>query len=273
MFSIDKNPHVLSALNAVNSAYKMVSGEFSVLLLATGNIIKGLEGVGAIASGNPAIKMGLSIAGLVKSSFEAISTIPKASAISSFRSDLFEHVKDPDATATRQARIENLTQALSHIRDNEKSIRKTLIIAKEAGLVSRSNEALAGIGSTSRQEQDEALEKGELFIRQLRRRVDIKFGLSIAQLITKVSSVAVSISLVAAPPNPVTLSLAGVVGVATFALWGIEKIMVAKDPFGEPKDVWYEKVPHEIRTAVYKVSDAVKDFFSYKKPFLQPLFG
>lgn len=246
-----------------NSVYKAVSSEFSVLLGATTNIMKGLEGIGAVAIGNPVVKTALSICSTVKLFFEAAAALPKTVEIGNLRSEMFEHVKDPNPSALRERRIQDLTAAATYISANHKRIRTILGIAKTAGLLARAN-AAKDVAST------EDLEKGEEFVRNLRRRVDTKLGLTIAQLVTKVTGVALSAITLVIPSIPVTLILFGVVGLSALTLWGIEKIMLPQDPFGTPKDVWYETAPHKVRTAVYKVSDAIKDFFSPKKFSLQP---
>lgn len=261
--SVFNHPIIDSVKSTVHSAYKAVSAEFSVLLGATTNIIKGLEGLGALAIGNPVVKLALGVGGVVKSFFEAAAVLPKSIEIGKLRSELLEVVEDPNPSALRQRRIENLTASANYISANEKRIRTILGIAKSAGMLARAN-AAKNVAST------EDLEKGEEFIRTLRRRVNTKFGITLAQLVTKVSGVALSAVSLAIASIPVTLILFGVVGVSSLALWGIEKIMLPADPFNDPKDVWHETASHRIRTAVYKVSDAIKDFFSPKKMSFQP---
>lgn len=256
--AVFENPFVNNIKSAINTVYKSVSGEFSVLLGATTNIIKGLEGIGAVTIGNPVLKMALGVGGVVKSFFEAAAVLPKSVEIGNLRSEMFEQVKDPNTLDLRERRIQDLTASATYISNNEKRLRTTLGIAKTAGLLARANPA-------KNVESIEDLEKGEELIRTMRRRVNTKFGLTLAQLVNKASGVALSAISLAVASVPATLILFGVVGVSALALWGIEKIMLPQDPFGQPKDVWYETVPHRIRTAVYKVSDAMKDFFAPKK--------
>jgi hypothetical protein len=227
--------------------------------------MKGLEGVGVLVTGNPIAKLALSVADSVKLFFEAALTIPKTHDLRIFRSDMFEHVKDPNSADTLEHRIHNLTAACNYISKNDKNIRTTLMLAKQVGLVRRADEAKNGVASTDAAEQLKALEKGEEFIRNLRRRVNSHLGLTAATLAAKISGCAISVPLFLLPPNPVTLTIAGVVGLGSLFIWAAEKIMLPSDPFGEPKDVWYEKAPHRIRMASYRISDAVKNLFSQKK--------
>ncbi len=152
--------------------------------------MRGTQGVGAFSITSPGVKMAISVAGLVKSTFESIASIPKFYEAASFRSDLFEHVKAPNKSDSRAHRIQNLTEACTHIRDNEKTIRKSLFVAKNAGVLSKANEALEGLSSRNAKTQNQALEKGEEYVTNLRARVNSKFGVALANVVTKVSGLA-----------------------------------------------------------------------------------
>lgn len=252
---------VSAVLGGIYSAYRTVSKEYGVLLSATKNILTGLQGLMIIAANNPAVKLALSIADLVKGVFETIATLPNVHEMATFRSEFFEAVPDSRMVDLKRKKIKVLTKSCTYIVENEKRIRKILGIAKDAGLITRANEALAGL-STGR---DEEVQKAEAFILKLRQRTNAKYGLSIGHTVNKVSGVGVSISLIAAGPNPVSLSLMGLVGVSALGLWAYEKIMLPADPFRGPKDVWYETVPHKVRTALYSLSDRIKSFFTPKR--------
>lgn len=259
--SINNSPVVVKLRGALQTAYKTVTREFSVLLGHTKNIMKGFEGVGVLASGNPIAKLALSVADSVKLFFEATMTIPKTHDLRILRSDMFEHVKCPDVTETRERRIQNLTEACDYIKQNDKRIRTTLVLAKQVGLVKHADKALNGIATGD----EKALEEGEEFIRNLRRRVNTQLSLTAATLAAKIASTVSMISFIVTPPNPLTLIAAGVLGLGSLFIWGAEKIMLPADPFGQPKDVWHEKAPYKVRMACYKISEAVNSLFYPKK--------
>lgn len=226
------------------SVYKALSSEVSVLVFAGTNILKGLQGVGVFALDNARVKLALSIGTLVKSAFETFATVPKMHEVSVLRTDLFEIMKSGDAKKT-----------CTYIRDNQKQIRNILGVAKNAGILKRAEDVLA---------DKVAPEKAEEFLTAMRRRVNLQFGVNLTKLITRVANVGASIALVSTPTSPVSLAITGLCGVATLGLWAFEKVFLPSNPFDAPKDIWYETIPHKIRSTAFKISDTIATFFAEK---------
>lgn len=248
-----ETPVVRTVCNAAKTVYKTLQSEFSVLLFAGTNIVKGMQGIGLVAIENSVVKLALSIGTLVKSTIESLGTIPKMHEVTQLRKNLFDVLKDPKTLTTRRSRIENMTKACEYIRDNQKQIRNILGVAKDAGILQRAESAL---------ERKTSLEDSEQFLKTLRRRVNLQFGVNLAKLVTRTASVGASIALIASAPNPITLSIAGVCGLATLGTWAFEKIFLPKNPFDAPKDVWYETIPHKIRSTAFKISDRIEQVFN-----------
>ena len=250
-----------------SSAYKVAEKEFPILSFCGSSILKGLEGVGAVMQGNPVGKLIFSIAGIVNTflNLSIIPGIPKAGGLYGLKKDIFENVKDPTNPANRETRIKDLTSSCAYVSANERRIRKAINIAKDVGIQKRADDIIQGLASNDSEEQSKAIEKGEKFTKALRHRVKNKFGIDLVKLVNKISGVVISVLLLALPPNPVTLSLAGVVGLSTLTLWAVEKVLIPADPFSEPKDVWYEKVPRRLLNATYRVSEVVNNLFTPKK--------
>ncbi len=249
------------------SVYHVAEKEFPMLSFCGSSILKGLEGVGAVVQGNPVGKLIFSIAGIVNTflNLSIIPGLPKAGSLYALKKDIFENVKDPTNPASRETKIKDLTASCAYVSANERRIRKTINIAKDVGIQKRANDVIQGLASNDSEEQTKAIEKGEKFTKALRHRVKNKLGIDIVKLVNKISGIVISILLLALPPNPVTLSLAGVVGLSSLTLWAVEKILLPADPFSEPKDVWYERVPRKLLNATYRVSEVVNNLFTPKK--------
>jgi hypothetical protein len=251
---------IKSAFQKIGSGLQTVAAEFGSLQFAFTNILRGLQGVALFAVDNPAIKMIISIAGVAKSGFEAIAQVPKVHTARLLHTDLFEHVRKPDSQQSLAGRINDLTQSVAYIQTNEKRIRTITGIAKEAGIAKRATDILAELSSASNDEQIKAVEKGEEFVKTLRTRVSQKLGFELTKLLNRIAGVVVSSLLIPFPLNPITLSLAGGVGVMALVVWGAEKLVLTKDPFIDPKDT----LSYKISAATQKLADIVKGVFQPK---------
>lgn len=250
-------------VNTIKGAVTKLSGEFGTLYFAGSNIVKGMEGAGIFSHGNPFMQTAVSIASMVHFTLQLVPSAQSLTQIVSLKNDMFDRVKAPNPKQLRQSRIADVTEACNYVGENHKNIRKTLGIAKETRIDERAKAILQGIASPNSEEQQlQAIEKGEEFVRILRQRVKTKLGIDTAKLAVRAAGVAVSALLAFSTPNPVSLSLAGAVGLSVLGLWASEKIMLPADPFAEPSDAWHQKAAHNIRQGVYKVADSVEGFFT-----------
>lgn len=243
----------------IKSVAKLVSGETGTALAIGSNIVKGLQGFGAIAQDNAFTKNLLSVAALVHSTFQLVPTVFSVEEITTVRNEMLANIASSEPTDLREKRVEQLKASCDYVMKNEKRLRKSLDLAKETRIHLVSQRVLEGLKSDSEEVRNKALEEGEKLMQTLRRRVNTKFGIELTKLNVRTAGVAISIASFFTGPSPTALIAFGAFGVATLALYVFEKVMLPKDPFSVPKDVWHEKAPHNFREGFFNGYRAVQD--------------
>lgn len=251
-----------SVKTAVKSAYHLIAADFIVLTIIVGNLIKGSQGVGIFSITSTAVKQALATLTAARATYEGVESAFKAATIFGDRAKLFEHVKNPNPRQLKERRIEDLTAACTYIQENGKSLHKSLKIAKDVKIAERANKILEDIGRKTRKSKLEALEKGEVFVKTLRRRANTQLGFALANVATRVGALALSVALVFTAANPVILTLTGIVGLGILGVIVGQKIMLPSNPFDEPpKESKLQTIAFKIRTAVYNASDRLEATF------------
>jgi len=256
---IQNNVLTPTFLEHVKSVAKSISGEYGMFMGVGINVIKGLQGVGAVALENGFAKSLISIAGVVNGLMQLVSPGIDLDEVTQLRTNIFASIDSPKPTDTRERRIQILTNSCNFAIANQKSIRKKLDLAKETKIDDMARRIQQALASDDAEVQTHALQDGEKFMQQLKDRVNVKFGVEIAKLAVRTTGVALSaISFFTGPVLPILIGF-GVVGVATLALYAFEKVMLPKDPFSPPRDVWYEQVASDCRQSIIKINDTVKE--------------
>jgi hypothetical protein len=142
----------------------------------------------------------------------------------------------------------DITASCKYIVENEQSVRKTLNFSKAANIAARAQAIVDGQTS-----QEDAI----AFIKICRRRIHTKYNLDVAKLSAKVAGVAMAAISLFVPPNPVTLGIAGISAVTQVALFGLGKLLLNKDPFSAPRDVWYAQLADKVREHAGRLTDAI----------------
>lgn len=270
--------HMQSALqtvtDGVKKAYNTIAGDFMVITLIVSSLIKGGQGVGIFSTSSDAVKQALSCVSAAANAFESIKSTVEAVSVYNNRSKLFEHVKKVDTSLSEAQRIANLTEACTHIKDNSKTLHKTLKVVKSVKLGERADKILKDVASEDQEIRKDALKKGEEFVNTVRRRINTQFGFSLANIVTRISGLAISIVLIITAANPVTLTLTGVVGLGILLVLVAQKIMIPDNPFDEPdKASKFHTVIYNIRQAVYKAADRAEAFFNRPAPLAVAVAG
>ncbi len=248
---------------AIKTAYNTIGTDFILITLVVSNLIKGSQGVGIFSITSDAVKQALATVAAVGNAYESIKATVEAVSLYNSRSKLFEHLKKADTTLSQEQRIENLTAACKHIKENSKTLHKTLKVVKSVKLGERADKILEGVATEDEKIKSEALKTGEEFVKTIRRRINTQFGFSLAHVVTRVSALAVSIVLIVTAANPVTLIFTGVVGLGILTVLVGKKIMLPSNPFDEPdKECKIQTAAFKIRQAVYRISDRMAAFFN-----------
>ena len=263
--------NVKSAFNTVTcgikKAYNTIAGDFMVLTIIVSSLIKGGQGVGIFSTSSDAVKQALAGVSAAANAFESIKSTVEAVSVYNNRSKLFERVKKINPSLSEEERIANLTEACTHIRDNSKTLHKTLRVVKSVKLGERAEKILKDVTSEDKEIRKAALKKGEEFTNTIRRRINTQFGFALANIVTRVSGLAISIVLIITAANPVTLTLTGVVGLSILAVVVAQKIMLPENPFDEPdKSSKFYTAVYKIRQAAYNAVDRAEAFFNRPKP-------
>lgn len=139
--------------------------------------------------------------------------------------------------------VKDLTKSLNYVKKNHGDLAKFLGISKKCEIEKKA-QAL---------KQDK--QASEAFIQMLRRRVNTIYNLKVANLVIKVSALVVTGTLLFIP-NPISMGIAGVCGLAGLATFGVEKLLLPKDPFTQ-SDSWYGKTAEKARQLFGRVTDAL----------------
>ncbi len=256
-------PSIIAKIgNGIKTVYNTISADFIVLTLIVSNLIKGAQGVGIFESTSNAVKQALATVSAAANGYESIKSTVEAVTLYKERSKLFEYLKKPDTTLSQENRIQILTDACNQIKENRKSLHKTLKVEKKVKLADRANAIIEGIGSRDESTKKEALAKGEKLVEDLRRRINTQFGFALANIVTRVGGLALSIALIVTAANPITLTCSGVLGLGILVVIVGQKIMIPDNPFDEPdKSSKLQTFAYKTRNLAYRVADRIDGFF------------
>ncbi len=140
--------------------------------------------------------------------------------------------------------VKDLTKSLDYVKENHDTLRKILGISKKCRIEERA-EAVKDNKAEAQQ-----------FIKMLRTRVSTKYNLKIADLTIKIATLFVTATMLFLPLNPISMGFAGLCGLAGLANFGVEKLMMNKDPLAT-SDAWYSKVANKMRSACDYITDAI----------------
>ncbi len=140
--------------------------------------------------------------------------------------------------------VKDLTRSLDYVKENHQELGKILAVSKKCKIAEHA-EAV---------KTDKA--KAEQFIKMLRTRMSTKYNLKVADLAIKVTTLFVSATMLFLPLNPVSMGFAGICGLAALTNFGVEKLMLTKDPLAQ-SDAWYSKVANKMRSVFNYVTDAI----------------
>ncbi|MCE5293605.1 MAG: hypothetical protein LLF94_03200 [Chlamydiales bacterium] len=252
---------VQSVGKAIKSAYYIVAAEFVVLTIIVGNLIKGAQGVGFFSLTSNAVKQALAAVTAARAGYESVEAAVKAATIFNQRSKLFEQVQKPNPSKSLADRVKDLTKSCEYIKDNGKTLHKTLKVAKNVLMAERANKVLEGLASEDESVKNKALDDGEKFVKTIRRRVNLQLGFSVATTATRVGAFVIATALVFTAANPVTLTLSGVVGLGILVSIIGQKIMIPSNPFDKPDESSkLQTVAFKIRECANRALDRLENF-------------
>ncbi len=155
--------------------------------------------------------------------------------------------------------VKDLTYSCKYVIENHESLRKSLCLTKHAKINEMAKNILLK-GEAGRKE-------GEEFIKTLRRRIHTKHNLEFSGIILKSAAIGAGIGVLATGPNPISLGLAAGTGFAVIGHFGVGKLLLQKNPFSSPKNVWYAKLAEKMRNAFAVLTDAMAQRIDARFPF------
>lgn len=250
---ISKQINAEAIVSNIRSAAKQVSGEFGLFMGAGINVIKGLQGIGAVAQEDPLAKSIISFAGVINGIFQLVSPAFNMEELVAMKSAIDQNIETAPSTDSHERRIQVLTKSCNFVITNEKKIRKQLGLAKETKINEMAGRIQAGLNSDDAEVRARTLAEGETLMKLLKSRVNLKLGIETTKLTLRTTGVAISIiSLFTGTTVPSMVAL-GVIGVATVGLWVFERVMLPKDPFTPPANVWYEQMALNMRNTINNI--------------------
>lgn len=237
----------------IRSAAKVVSGEFGLFMGAGINVIKGLQGVGAVAQEDPLTKSIISFAGVINGIFQLVSPAFKMEELVAIKNDMDHNIETLPATDSQERRVQVLTKSCNFVIANEKKIRKQLGLDKAIKLDEMARRLQAGLNSEDAEVRTRTLAEGETLMNQLKGRVNLRVGIETTKLALRTTGVAISIMSLFTGTTVASMIALGAIGVATLALWTFERVMLPKDPFTPPANVWHEQMALNIRNTINNI--------------------
>ena len=150
--------------------------------------------------------------------------------------------------------IEDITKACNFVATHP-NLRKTLNFSKRTNLEKRAHDLFMRFKAG--QDEMQTMQDGLAFIKIIERRIHTSYNLKVADIVAKAAGVVIGgISLIV-PPNPVTMGLAGVCGVASLCILGFKKLLLNKDPYSATRDVWHQNLLHKARECIGSVTDKI----------------
>ena len=145
-------------------------------------------------------------------------------------------------------KVEDLTAACEAIIKNKDRFNKICKIGNEAKIDERARTILEGLS----QNQEEALQKGEEFLKVMSRRVHTAYGFEVTGLALSISRTVTSVLSLSTPPNPVVPGIALAVFGLILVQFATSTVMLNSNPFSKPDNVWHQKLLHGTREGVYQ---------------------
>lgn len=250
--NISKAIRASTLIERVKNAFRAVL-DGGALWNAANGIIGGLKSVGVIAA------KALSWTSIANIALFPLQTI----SIALDTHQLIELKEEKDTLLAKirphglaKYTISDLTHACEYIVKNHEHLREILQISAGAKLQERA-QTLYNRLITS-QDQVSAVTDAVDFMKILRRRINTKYNLEVAELTAKVTGVVVASVSLFVPPNPITWGISGVFGIAALAICGLRKVLLNDDPFCGPSNVWYSKLAHKVREGFGSITDAAE---------------
>ncbi|MCE5293597.1 MAG: hypothetical protein LLF94_03160 [Chlamydiales bacterium] len=150
--------------------------------------------------------------------------------------------------------IKDITKACKFVATHQ-NLRKTLGISKRSNLEKRANDLYMRFKKA--EDKEKTMQDGLAFIKIIERRIHTSYNLKVADIVAKAAGAVMAGISLFVPPNPVTMGLAGVFGVASLCVLGFKKLLLNKDPFAATRDVWHQNLLHKARECVGRATDAI----------------
>lgn len=248
--NIAKAVRTSSVVERVKSVFKAVLDVGSLWMGANG-ILNGLKSVGVIAE---SALSWTAIVNAVLFPLQIISLGLDAHNLAESTKERNELLAKIRPTGLAKYTVSDLTEGCRYIVQNHERLRKTLHLSKGTTLDVRAQKLFERLERSDGGAKEDAI----AFMKILRTRINTKYNLEVAGLAAKTAGVVIAGVSFFVPPNPVTWGLAGVCGVASLLIFGLEKVLLNKDPFSAPRDVWHAKLAHKVREGFGGVTNLVE---------------
>src|SRR5262249_35192984 len=143
--------------------------------------------------------------------------------------------------------------------EGNRELRKSLGIAKSAQI---DNKIRCILQASSEKE----IAEGEKFMKSLKTRASTKLCIEILATIVKVATIIITGLLLFTTPIAALVAVSIVVTVIGVALLASEKVLINKDHARPPKDVWYDKALHRVRTTLYNTGTRLRKTIQKSQP-------
>ncbi|MBS0637491.1 MAG: hypothetical protein JSS12_08260 [Verrucomicrobia bacterium] len=151
-------------------------------------------------------------------------------------------------------RAKDLTRACGYVVEHQQTVRKFLHFSKATELQKRAETLFNRLQAGELQAETDAT----AFIEVLKTRVNTKYNLEVAALATKVATVASTAVSIAMPLNVVSWGITAIGGIASTIIFGLQKLLLNKNPFSSPRDLWYERAFHAVRLHFNQLTQAIE---------------
>lgn len=154
-------------------------------------------------------------------------------------------------------RAKDLTKACGYVAEHHYRIRKFCQLSKATELHQKAQTLFSRLTAGEEQARVDAA----AFIQVLKTRVNTRYNLEVAALAAKVTTVASTAISLMMPLNAVSWCITAVSGIASTIIFGLQKLLLNKNPFAEPRDVWYERAAQAVRHQFNNLTNAIEPRF------------
>ncbi len=215
---------------------------------ATNGVLSGLETVGVIAAKS------LSWTGVVSAVLFPLQLVE----IGNHLHDL-KQTREDRKNILSNISVKDLTHSCKYVIANHDSLGKSLCITKHAKIDEMAKTILSK-GEAGRKE-------GEEFVKTIRGRIHTKHNHEVGAIYLKGAAIGSGLGVLATGPNPIALGFAAGTGLAIIGHFGAGKLLLNKNPFQAPKNVWYAKLAEKMRGVFAVATDAMARKVDARFPF------